>query len=112
MSRFEDLALAVRDAIKYCCYDEERNIVDLSNRKLNENEGYFYVVLAHYLKEYGFIKKGDFDETLGVRIAFDKLKKHARERNLRLLIEDLMLNPELCGFFCDQLEEYNWVYKK
>ncbi len=112
MSRFEDLALAVRDAIRYCCYDEERNIVDLRDSNLKKDKGYFYVVLAHYLKEYGFIKKGDFDETRGIRTAFNELKKHAIEKNLRLLIEDLMLNPELCGFFCDQLGKYNWVYKK
>jgi len=54
MSRFEDLALAVRDAIRYCCYDEERNIVDLRDSNLKKDKGYFYVVLAHYLKEYGF----------------------------------------------------------
>jgi len=112
MSKFKDLASAVRDTIMYCCYDKEQNRVDLRDSNLKKNQGYFYIVLVHYLKEYGFVHRKGFDETLSVRIAFDKLKEHAKKKNLRFLVEDLLLNPKLCGFFYNQLRGYGWVYNK
>lgn len=104
MSKYEDLASAVRAAILECCYDRIKNVVDI--RSMN------YSVLAEKLREYNFIHMVGFDETLGLKISFENLKSHAKKKDLRFLVEDLMLNPELCGFFFKELKKYRWIYKK
>lgn len=101
--KFENLALAVRDAIiDSSCIDKQKQV---HLKRLD------YRLLVEDLGKKGFVNIRASDKMVGVEISFKNLQKHYKEKGGKFFDHGLMLNPELCGYFESQLKLFGWAYK-